>query len=73
MTATELRECLDALCWSQRHLGDVLTADERLIRKWAAGRVAIPENVAVWLRTLAAVHRAHPHPDGWEIRLKDLG
>jgi len=68
MTATEMRECLSLLHWSQRHLSEVLTTDERLIRKWASAKVEVPANVATWLRTLAQVHQKHPHPVGWEIR-----
>ena len=66
MTPTRLRECLEALHWSQRGLADVLHHGEGTVRGWARGARPIPPNVADWLETLAAVHMAHPRPLGWQ-------
>ena len=65
MSPSELREALDAVRWSQRSLASALECDDRLVRRWAAGGAAVPQNVAVWLRRLAAVHRVSPPPQAW--------
>ena len=65
MTPTRLRECLDLLHWSQRGLADVLAYSEGTVRGWARGARDVPPEVAAWLETLAAVHQAHPMPEGW--------
>ena len=65
MTPTRLRECLDALHWSQRGLADVLGYSEGTVRGWARGARDIPSEVACWLDMLAAAHAAHPLPEGW--------
>ena len=64
MTSTRLRECLDALGWSQRGLADMLGLHETRVRRWARGLVEVPPEVAQWLETLAATHAAHPLPAG---------
>lgn len=68
MTCEEFKKCLVAIGWSGHNLARALTTDERLVRRWAAGRVAIPQNVAEWLRTLRSHHELYSHPTGWEIR-----
>ena len=68
MSPTRLRECLALLHWSQRGLADVLRYSEGTVRGWARGARPIPPEVAEWLETLAAVHLAHPLPDGWQLR-----
>ena len=65
MTPTRLRECLDALGWSQRGLADLLGIHETRVRRMARGLVEVPGEVAEWLETLAAIHAAHPLPKGW--------
>ena len=65
MTPSRLRECLEALGWSQRGLADMLGVHETRTRRWARGALEIPAEVADWLETLTAVHVAHPAPDGW--------
>lgn len=68
MTPTELRECLEAIGWSQRHLADLLAIGEARVRRMASGRVAVPDELATWLRVLRAVHDANPIPIGWRAR-----
>jgi hypothetical protein len=65
VTPGRLRECLEALGWSQGRASTMIGCSDRLVRLWAAGREPIPEPVAVWLETLAAVHEANPPPVGW--------
>ena len=65
MTPTRLRQCLDALHWSQRGLASVLAYDEATVRKWARGAAPVPVKVAEWLDALARVHEARPLPEGW--------
>lgn len=62
MTPARLRECLALLRWSQRGLADTLAADERQVRRWAAGAYAVPEPVAAWLERLATYHERNPPP-----------
>jgi hypothetical protein len=38
----------------------LIVRDERMVRRWSAGRYATPDDVAHWLRTLAAFHTQHP-------------
>ncbi|KXV33117.1 hypothetical protein AD940_14340 [Gluconobacter thailandicus] len=68
MTPTELRECLDALRWSQRGLASALGCDERTARRWAAGQAEVPGGVAEWLRRLASFHADTPAPQFWKSR-----
>ena len=65
MNATRLRECLEAMGWSQRGLAEMLGLHETRVRRWARGLGDVPPEVAAWLETLAAVHAAHPMPTGW--------
>ena len=65
MTPDRLRECLQALGWSQRGLAEKLGLHETRVRRMARGLHPVPAEVAAWLETLAAVHLAHPAPDGW--------
>jgi len=62
VTPDRLRECLALLRWSQRGLADTLDADERQVRRWAAGEYPVPAPVAAWLDRLAAFHAKHPPP-----------
>jgi transcriptional regulator with XRE-family HTH domain len=67
MTPTRLRECLEALRWSQRELAVVLGCSDRVVRRWAAGSLgyAVPESVGEWLEVLTTTHIRHPAPTGW--------
>jgi hypothetical protein len=62
MTATEMRDCLDAIRWSQHQLARVLEYDAGHIRKKVRGKEPIEPQFAAWLRALARVHRAYPPP-----------
>ncbi len=54
MTATELRDALDRLHWSQREAAHQLEIAPRLLRYWAAGdeRYPIPAVAAYALKWL---------------------
>lgn len=62
MTPTRLRECLDALDWTQRGLARVLGRQEGTVRQWARGAVQIPADIAAWLDRLARFHERNPPP-----------
>ncbi len=66
MSPDDFRECLALLHWSQRGVADILGTHPTTVRRWATGDAAIPDNVARWLKKLAAVHRAQPLPIGWQ-------
>ena len=67
MTPTHLRDCLEALRWSQRELAAVLGCNDRLVRRWAVGApsYAVLESVGEWLEVLATAHVRHPTPTDW--------
>jgi len=65
MTPGEMRECLDALSWSQTMLAMRLGIEERRVSDWVRGRRDMPPNLADWLRRSAASLRAEPLPEGW--------
>ncbi len=62
MTPTRLRECLDALDWTQRGLARVLERQEGTVRQWARGAVSIPGDVSEWLERLTRCHEKNPPP-----------
>lgn len=68
MTPTRLREVLDALHWSQRDLADLLSCNERLVRRWAAGQADVPAAVAAWVETRLTDHQHNPPPTVWRTR-----
>ena len=63
MSPDELRNCVDAIGWSQRALAAVLyDGDRGAVRDLMHGDEPIPEDVAQWLRRLARFHQANPPP-----------
>ena len=62
MTADRLREVLDAMGTTQRGLGELTGWDGRLVRRWAAGKVRIPADVAGWLEAQAKLMVEMPQP-----------
>lgn len=62
MTPERLRECLTALCWSQRGLARNLNKAEGTVRQWARGKLSIPEDVAVWLERCGRFMEENPPP-----------
>jgi hypothetical protein len=68
VTSIRLRECLNALRWTQRGLAAALACDDRLVRRWFAGDAEIPESVADWIEALSQAHEALPPPHGWKRR-----
>lgn len=62
MTPTRLRECIEALGWTQRGLARVLERQEGTVRQWARGAVQIPADVADWLERLTRFHERNPPP-----------
>jgi hypothetical protein len=68
MTATELRQTLATIGWTQRGLAKALRCSHGLVHLWARDSAPLPAPVAAWLDTLATTHRAHPPPDGFRKR-----
>lgn len=62
MNPTRLRECIEAIGWSQRGLAERLGRQEGTVRQWARGVVQIPHDVSDWLEKLARYHTANPAP-----------
>lgn len=62
MTPTRLTECLDALNWSNLRLAKRTGWSEGAVRQWEAGKVRIPQDVAVWLERVAQFHERNPPP-----------
>lgn len=63
MTPSRLRECLNAIGWTQRGLARLLERQEGTVRQWARGAVQIPADVGAWLERLSAAHREYPPPE----------
>jgi transcriptional regulator with XRE-family HTH domain len=57
-----LAEALRTIGWSQRELARRVGVDETQVRRWAAGKTAIPPALAVWLAKATAWHAKHPPP-----------
>jgi DNA-binding transcriptional regulator YdaS (Cro superfamily) len=62
MDADRFRECLDALCWSQRGLSALLDVHPTTVQRWGNGALNIPPQIATWLDTLAHCHETNPPP-----------
>ena len=62
MTPTRLRQCINALYWTQRGLAALLRRPEGTVRQWARGTVKIPPEVAEWLEARAQHAEATPPP-----------
>lgn len=60
MDPDELARCLDALPWSRRELARRLGCDDATLRRMARGARPVADNLAAWLRLLAALHAALP-------------
>ena len=62
-SADRLRAALDAICWSQRGLADLIGRDSRQVRRWASGQYEPPADLLAWLERVAAFHQANPPPN----------
>ena len=66
MTPERFRECLDIIGYTTRGIADLLGRDDRRIRRWSGGTIAIPADVAEWLEGYAQAieryHKDHPPP-----------
>ena len=65
MTPTRLRECLDALRWSQRDLAATLSCNDRLVRRWSGGSAGLRgprKRRQMDLEVLSTTHIRHPAP-----------
>ena len=62
MTAAELIAALDALGITARWLAVQCGRAAQTGERWRAGRTAVPEEVAIWLRAEMAHRAANPPP-----------
>jgi DNA-binding transcriptional regulator YiaG len=62
MTPPELRACLDATGLSARWLAAATGRSPNSGSNWERGRVAVPADVAEWLRRAVAWHEANRPP-----------
>lgn len=62
MTPERLKECLDLLGWSGRHLAEMTARDPKQVRRWLAG-TRIPEDVAAWVESRARDAERNPPPE----------
>ncbi len=53
MTPDEFRDLLALLGWTQGDAARILNRDFALVRRWASGKKAVPDEVAEALRRLA--------------------
>ena len=54
--------CLAVIGWPERELARRTGRLQTTVRRWTGGRSPVPADVAAWVETLAALHRAHPAP-----------
>ncbi len=62
MSPHRLLVCLAVIGWPERELARRTGRLQTTVRRWTAGRSPVPADVAAWVKTLAALHRAHPAP-----------
>ena len=66
MTSHRFRLLLAQNRLRRRTLAGFVHWDERLVRRWASGKVAIPDEVGTWLEAFCAVMGRRPKwNDGW--------
>lgn len=63
MTPERFNQCLDALGWSAKELAALLDIDDRNVRRWASGKLDIPDKLAAWLEDVGKYMEDHPPPD----------
>jgi hypothetical protein len=66
MTPDRLRQCLNLMGWSNRHLALMLDRPESTVRQWLAGAVQVPVDTAEWLEARAC-QAATTQPPGVDI------
>lgn len=62
MSPHRLLVCLTVIGWPERELARRTGRLQTTVRRWTGGRSPVPPDVAAWVETLAAFHRAHPAP-----------
>ncbi len=68
MSPHRLLVCLTVIGWPERELARRTGRLQTTVRRWTGGRSPVPADVAAWVETLAACHRAHPAPRaGWQL------
>lgn len=67
MTSERFEVCRKAIGWSYRGLADRLGIHETRVRRWASGKLEIPQTVEGWLERLYRVHADHLLPAGWDL------
>ena len=62
MAPRRLLVCLAVIGWSGHELARRTGRPQTTVRRWTTGETPMPADVAAWVETLAACHRAHPAP-----------
>lgn len=66
MLHLEFTKALDTIGWTQSRVAEKWGYLAVTVRKWSTGRAPVPDDVATWLRPLAAeiaeAHKRHPVP-----------
>ena len=62
MSPRRLLVCLAVIGWSGHELARRTGHSQTTVRRWTNGEAPMPPDVAAWVETLAACHRAHPVP-----------
>jgi transcriptional regulator with XRE-family HTH domain len=66
MQPEEMRELLEQIGWSSNELARRLGINQRSVGDYRSGKRPIPDNLASWLRAMAAAVRAMPaQPENW--------
>lgn len=62
MTPSRLVQCLETIGWTRRGVAAQIGLSEMSFRRYEAGTARVPDDIAAWLETLAAAHKANPAP-----------
>lgn len=68
MSPHRLLVCLAVIGWPERELARRTGRLQTTVRRWTGGRSPVPPDVAAWVETLAAFHRANPAPRAGQER-----
>jgi hypothetical protein len=62
MTSAQFQHALDLLGLHPKDFAAWIDCDERMVRRWAVGKMLIPSRVADWLEGLVTYLEQHPRP-----------
>lgn len=65
MTGPELKAALASIGWTEREAARRMAVHKSRVARMIADQAEIDDATAVWILTIASVHRALPRPGAW--------